>query len=206
MNPITTRSLIGPLAALGILFAASTALAGDDGARAGNTPKERLARGEVVISTKKVAGSDIPSMKAMAVIDAPAERLWKIVDDCANYKKTMPRIVASEEVSRKGNKVRCKTTLEMPFPLDNLTATTEATLTVQPGKQFKRAWTLVEGDFKRNTGSWTLLPYEDGKKTLAIYEVHAEPNIAVPDAIQKAAQRKSVPQLFERLRKQVEEK
>jgi ribosome-associated toxin RatA of RatAB toxin-antitoxin module len=173
-------------------------------ARADDATKARLATGEIIVQTKAIKGSTTPRLKAMAVVGAPPERIWKIVDQCADYPTTMVRIAAAEEVSRKGNIVRCKVTVDMPFPLSDLTALTEAVHTVQPGKMYKREWKLVEGDYRSNRGSWTLVPFDDaGQQTLVVYEVHADPKVAIPDGIKKAAQKKSIPELLEKIRENV---
>jgi hypothetical protein len=167
--------------------------------------KQRLASGEVIVKSKGEGSSGAPSLKAMGVINASPDKIWPIIDKCDDYEKTMQRVAAAEELSRVGDTIRCRVTIEMPFPLSNLTAVTEAVHTVKPGKMYKREWKLVEGDYKTNRGSWTLVPFDDaGTKTLAVYEVHAEPNVPIPDGIKRAAQKKSIPELFEHLRSQVE--
>ena len=50
----------------------------------------QLAKGEIVVHINKVAGSTVDEAVVLAVIDAPAEVVWSIVSDCANYKNTMP--------------------------------------------------------------------------------------------------------------------
>lgn len=165
--------------------------------------KSRLASGEIIVTTKPVAGSSVPWSRAMGVVDAPPDRVWSVIERCGDYEKTMIRTTKAEELSRKGNKVRCRVTIDMPFPLSDLTAVTDAIHTVIPGKKYKRAWSLVEGDYNKNEGSWTLLPFDaDGQRTLVSYEVHAEPKIPVPDGIQRAAQKKTLPKLIENLRAQ----
>lgn len=165
---------------------------------------DRLERREVVVEITKIKGRSAPAVKATALFAAPVEKLWKIIDHCADYHTTMLRIAKSEELSREGSRVRCRVTIEMPFPLANVTTETVAVHTVVPGKLAERRWKQAEGDFRVNTGSWTLTPYGDGKRTLAVYQVRAEPKVEVPAALRDAAQRKTLPQLFEHLRKQVE--
>lgn len=194
-----TPRLLALVLALMQSLPASVAEAGKSG-----KTKERLATGEVIVTTKQVAGSTVAAVTAMAVINATPARVWAVVENCNDYSKTMIRTLESKELWRKGNKVRCKVTIDMPFPLSDLTATTDAIHTVKAGKKYKRAWSLVTGDYAHNSGSWTLVPFDDtGKTTLAIYKVHAVPNVPIPEGIQRAAQRKSLPNLMENLRKQV---
>ena len=164
--------------------------------------KARLEKGEAIVRTVKVKGYEVAAAKMIAIIDAPPSRVWKIIDKCENYETTMPRIAKASELSRVGDKITCSVTVAMPFPLSNLTATTRAKHTVVKDKLYKRAWTLVEGDYKKNTGSWTLTPYGDGSKTYVEYAVHAVPNISIPAFIQKKAQQSSLPKIIEMLRKQ----
>lgn len=98
----------------------------------------------------------VPTVTAEAIIAAPAERLWALIDRCADYKDTMVSIVASRELWRRDNKRSCDITADLPFPLPDLRGTTEAINTIDPGKRWRRAWHLTEGDYAVNNGSWTL--------------------------------------------------
>jgi len=172
--------------------------------QAAPSKKARLGSGEILVSATKVKGSPQPQATVMGVIDAPPEKVWAIISNCADYKRTMIRVSESKQLWKKGNVHRCRVTVDLPFPLSTLTATTDAVHKVVPGKKWQRSWSLVEGDFERNTGSWTLAPFDaDSKRTLVIYKAHAVPNLPIPDGIRRAAQRKTLPNIIENLRKQV---
>jgi ribosome-associated toxin RatA of RatAB toxin-antitoxin module len=182
------------LAALLVLASAPASAADDE--------DTRLAKGEVVIATRAVKGSETPEYITKAVIDAPPAKVWNIISRCADYVRTMPRIKASKELSRQGNKIVCQVTIEMPVPYSNLTATTDVTHT-ESAQRYTRVWKLQSGDYKVNSGSWVLTPFKgDAKRTLAVYTVHAEPKAWVPAWIRKKAQQKTLPEMMERLRKQ----
>ena len=188
-----TRTLPGPLVAL--LLAVSAPASGDD-------EESRLDKGEVVVTNRTVKGYDTPETTGKAVINAPPAKVWNIISRCGDYVKTMPRTKASKEVSRQGNKVVCEVTIIMPAPYSNLTSKSEATHTESPPK-FVRARKMIEGDYKYNTGSWVLTPFKgDPKRTLAVYTVLAEPKAWIPAWIRKAAQKKTLPDIMERLRQQ----
>jgi len=160
----------------------------------------RLAAGEVLIQTRAVAGSDIPEATVEAVADAPPAAVWRIIDDCANYKRTMPRISESRLLSRTGNISVCEVTVDMPMPTSDLTSVNEATATIGP-PLWRRAWRLLRGDYKRNGGSWTLSAFDAaGTRTRIVYKVHAEPNTSVPAFIIRKAQQRALPELIERVR------
>lgn len=164
-----------------------------------------LAKGKVIITTTEIKGQDIPKVEAKGVINAPMAKVWALIEKCEDYEKTMMNLKLATELSRKGNKIRCKTILDLPWPLDDLTAVTDATHVIKPGEMYSRTWKLVSGDFDFNNGSWTLKPFKgDPNKTLAIYRVHVKPHTSVPDALKAKAQKSSLPDLFNHIRKQVE--
>lgn len=164
----------------------------------------RLARGEVLVQAEPVAGSSTPRIVVRAVVDAPPDRVWDIVDKSALYMTFMPRVKKSEELTRDGDDVRTRVTVDMPFPLRNLTATTQARHTVVAGVSWVRAWKLEAGDYHINEGSWTLTPFDgDAARTLAHYQVHVMPKIPIPKMIQSAVQEKAMPGMIEAVRGEV---
>lgn len=164
----------------------------------------RLEAGDVLIYTHETPGYSLPRVSMTGLIKAPPEKVWAIVENCARYKDTMPRTVASEMLFRKGNEMRCRVVLDMPFPLGDLTAESDVVLSVGPGGIYKRTWKLRAGDFRVNEGSWTLEPYAGGTSTKLTYQVLSEPNVPLPQFILDMALQRSLPQIVENLRKQTE--
>ena len=62
--------------------------------------RSRLDRGEVLIATEPVAGSALPRVCVDAVIEAPPERVWPLIDNTNGYTSTMPAVKRVEELSR----------------------------------------------------------------------------------------------------------
>jgi ribosome-associated toxin RatA of RatAB toxin-antitoxin module len=188
------RTNVAPWLAAAVLLASAPASA--------QSEEARLEKGEVVVTTRAVKGSDTPETIGKAVIEAPPVKVWNIINKCGDYVRTMPRIKASKELSRQGSKVVCRVTVAMPAPYSDLTATTEAAHT-ESASRYARVWKMIEGDYKVNQGSWVLTPFKgEAKRTLAVYTVHAEPKAWVPAWIRKKAQQKSLPEMMDRLRQQ----
>ncbi len=163
---------------------------------------DALSRGEITLKTQDVKGSDTPRVIVKAVVDAPMEKVWRLIEDCANYKRYFDNIASSKLLKREGDQFICEVEVSLPFPFSNLVGVTRATHTITPTKR-SRSWTLIRGDYKANTGSWVLEPYgEGGTRTLATYTVHADPTTSVPDWLRVKAQKKSLPGMMERLRKE----
>ncbi|MBL8784640.1 MAG: hypothetical protein JNJ59_07075 [Deltaproteobacteria bacterium] len=166
--------------------------------------KARLNRGEVLVSTEPVAGSPQPRLVVQAVIEASPEAVWKHIDQSTRYQEFMPRVKRSEELSRVGTDIRTRMTIDMPFPLKNLTATSKAKHIVEPGVSYVRQWVLEEGDYHVNEGSWTLVPFDGNpQRAYALYRVHIIPKIPIPKMIQAAVQEKAMPGLIEAIRARV---
>lgn len=168
------------------------------------TPAElaRLSAGEVLIRSEDTGGA--PQVEARGLIAAPPERVWALIDDVSGYSRFMPRVKRSRELSRVGDVIEAESTIEMPFPLKNLSAVTRGVHTVVPGERWVRAWQLLRGDYVRNEGSWTLVPFpgRDGA-TLVTYRLAVQLKVPLPGKIQQAAQQKTLPQVIEALRKAV---
>ena len=149
-------------------------------------------------------GSSMPQIYAYAIIDAPPERLWKIISDCSTYHKTMPSIEKSRYLKALSppGKIRCELVVNLPWPMDDLRSVTDAVHTIK-ASHYKRQWTLVEGDYRLNNGSWKLTAIDRGSKTFIEYKVHVEPKTSVPDFIKRAAQKSKIPDLIDHLRESV---
>lgn len=166
--------------------------------------KDFLSKGKISVRTVAVRGSDAPRAIVTGVVNAPPEKVWKVLKDCNGYKKTFGRLTESRLIKQSGNKFTCKVVVDMPFPLGDLSGVTRATHKVDPGKEWSRTWTLVKGDYTRNDGSWTVRPFgENGTRSWVQYQVHAEPKIPIPGWIRNEAQKSTLPDMIKNLRKAV---
>ncbi len=169
---------------------------------AADSRHERLAKGETLTFSSPVKGSDVPRVGIDFVVDIAPATMWKIIDECGSYHRTMPRIYKSREIARKGSVVTCETWVDMPFPISNLHAVSRAIHT-KSATRFSRAWDLVEGTYVHNKGSWELTPFDEaGKRTLVVYRIHAVPDSAVPDSLIRLAQTRTLPSLAVRMREE----
>ena len=141
-----------------------------------------LERGEVIKRVEPVKGAPVPRVRAYILIDAPPQKMFTLIDRCGDYKKIMPRMPLSRELSRKGREVVCKVQIKLPMFLGTLNSVTRGVHTVGP-PAWGRAWTLVSGDYKRNVGRWRLNPYKGNPNvTLVEYVLHAVPDLSLPNS------------------------
>ena len=170
-----------------------------------------LGKGDVVVTTRLIAGSPIPEATTKAVVDAAPEAIWTIISDCANYKTTMPSIEDSKQVfsgpptaadGENAVEVRnCRVVADLPFPFPDLVSVTRGVHRVVPGKSWQRQWKLVEGDYVVNEGMWLLEPFGDtGDRTLVTYVIHAQPKIFLPDSLVTSIEESRLPEMMKNLR------
>lgn len=146
----------------------------------GQVPAAVLA-GEILVDRLELPGDDVPTFRARARIDAPPAVVWDLVSHCAGYAAVMPRILSSQELSREGDRVECAVTVDLPFPLAELTSVTVARHREDAAAgRYERTWTLLRGDYETNDGAWLVEPLDGGTRTLATYRVRARPKLPVP--------------------------
>ena len=196
MKPYLRVPLAMSLCALTLFFAAPAR--GDD-------PSGH----EIRVRTVPVPGRDQPRLIADAIVEAPPARLWAILRDCNRYRTNLPSISHSRELSRSGDlaagtaQIRCEITVDLPWPLDDLTSISVARHRSLPGGGFERSWRLESGNYEYNEGSWRIEAREGGQKSYLRYTLLVQAATALPDWLKRSAQRRSIPKLFRHLRRLV---
>lgn len=160
---------------------------------------ERVAAGEVLVGQRPVAGFSIPAVSLDFAVDAPAEKVWAVIDDCKGYVKSMPRVIAARETLREGGRTVCTWTVGMPFPFKDIDTTVEARNKIGDGK-WTRDFRQTAGDFLKNEGQWSVMRFADGKRTWVHYDLHAVMNSAVPDALVKRGQMQAMRDIAKNIR------
>ncbi len=167
------------------------------------TPAERgrLERGEVVLTPLSPSDGTGVAARALALVEAPPEKVWPVVRDAEHFKEFMPRTKSSYLVTEKPEGKIYALEIEMPFPIKNLVSQVLSVL--EEGDDiWSRRWELVEGTYTRNNGEWVVATWEPGRSLLA-YWVDASPKVMIPGALLRKAQTNSLPDVFERVRRRV---
>jgi ribosome-associated toxin RatA of RatAB toxin-antitoxin module len=160
--------------------------------------RARLESGEILVKRVEPKGGAGVAAKAVALVRSHPDRVWPIVNDCTNFKEFMPRTTKSEE---RADGKHCLVEVTMPFPFSNLWSETKVRQEVLDNGGRRRAWSLVDGTYEHLTGSWTVLPWgENGKETLLLYTIDANPDVSVPDMILRSAQEGTLPDIFTAVR------
>jgi ribosome-associated toxin RatA of RatAB toxin-antitoxin module len=166
--------------------------------------EEQLARREIVVTTVAGGHDDLPPLLTFAVVDAPPDKVFALIDDCSAYPRFIPRVLSASERQRQGHHSVCTMRIDMPAPMDDRTSTMAITRILAPAK-WRREFKHIEGDFERNDGYWQLTPFgAGGEQTRVEYRLHSAFKTSLPSAILRVSQRGAMRDLMVNLRKQLE--
>lgn len=166
--------------------------------------RKRLDGGEVVVQEHKPTDNRGIGVRALGVVDAPTAEVWPVLRDCQHFSAFMPRTRASSVREEDGARV-CHVELKMPWPLTDLWSDSKSIEREEPDGRFMRSWSLVRGTYRRNQGSWALVPWGvEGRQTLIVYVIDSDPSVVIPDAILRSAQVGALPDVFTSIRKRVQ--
>ena len=128
-------------------------------------------------------GSDIDWGRAIAVVDAPYERVASAVREYADYRHFMPFFTASRVVSSRGS----SSIVYMEASVLHGTTTLWANMRMRVRDQSAER-TIVEGrmadgnmaDFRAR---WEVVPIDNGARSLLRLQVLIDPDLPLPDSV-----------------------
>lgn len=194
----------------------------------GNQEEEALRRGELIVDITRKPGCDTRVGKVTGVIDAPRERVWKVISDYNEHKKFMPNLlecfvlrpealellegVLPEDLSSLEGQLReykCDDLPgsivytygmgDFPWPMPNK----RYVLRIErDAYRFTARANMLVGEMKVNESSWELEPYgPNDSKTLAVYTVCLDPGMAIPGFAVNMAASSTLPGVIEAVRR-----
>jgi len=162
-----------------------------------------LGAGDIAVSIHSVKGADSEAMRVRAVIEAPAAKVWEIIEDCDRYESTFDHIASARLLRRSGAEWTCEVTFDMPFPMSDLRAVTRAKHTERKG-YYERRWHLLSGDYDYYEGYWRVELYKGSStRTLVTYHAHVVPSMYVPGWVERRIRTTGPPKMIKRLRAEV---
>ncbi len=127
----------------------------------------------------------MPRVQRSIEVAAPVSRVQQVILDFERYPEFVPFMERAEVLSIEGERRRVRFTL-------NLVARISYTLDLVPGADVGLEWTLVDGPFVRNDGSWRLEGTSDGG-TLATYTADVELKGFLPGFVERRLVAESLP-------------
>jgi len=198
----------------------------------GEKPDHLLSDGKVITKVGKMPESNTRLGEVVGVVDAPRERVWKVISDYNEHKNFMPNILECFAIRPealellKGTSAQDLRTLESQlkqYKTDRVTGTVVYMYGVgdfpwpipdkayvlkiarDPTRYIAQA-TMVIGQMKVNESSWELKPYgADGSKTLVKYTIRLDPGMPAPGFAVKMAASFTLPKVIEAVRRRVKD-
>jgi uncharacterized protein YndB with AHSA1/START domain len=142
------------------------------------------------------------SFRAAIEIDAPAERVFRTMTDCAQALKFVPHLIHCQvlESAPDGSWQMIEHVVSYGWYLPRASYVFRATY-----EPFERvSFSSVRGDFRENQGVWELAPRRDGAVTVVTYRAEVVPRFYVPRWMILASLKADLPALMLGLRTRCE--
>jgi ribosome-associated toxin RatA of RatAB toxin-antitoxin module len=165
---------------------------------------QKLQEGKVVttqVSNTDASGAVQSTNAASAIIPYPPKEVWSVVTDFESRPRFVPGNKEARIIRREGNRVWIAEHLRI-F-LMNVRFVVISTLEPEQGSV---TWVLdrdAPHDIADTTGSWTVVPLEDGQATLVCYRTWVDSGRAVPGFIEDFLTKRSLPKIVEGIRTEV---
>jgi uncharacterized protein YndB with AHSA1/START domain len=180
----------------GTLLTGIAAYAGDWSLSAGDLA--RLDGREVLLPAPAKRDHADGSFRAAIEIEAPAEKVFRTMTDCAQALKFVPHLIHCTvlETAPDGSWQTIEHEVNYGWYLPRASYVFRAAY-----EPFERvSFTSVRGDFRENDGVWELSPRRDGAATLVTYRAQVAPRFFVPRWMVLASMKHDLPALMQGLR------
>lgn len=169
----------------------------------------------LTVYTRDRHDSGLQELRAEGVIDAPPEKVWKVLRDYDRYANRMPYVQEARTVGEeRGGKVSYVYTL-LALPLvqrrDYVLKLVDESQWSSGRGFLKISWSVDNArapekpaDVVRmtlNVGSWLLEPVAGGRSTRVVYSLHCDPGGGLPRWIAKMGNGVAVPEVFTALQR-----
>src|SRR5262245_29051681 len=167
--------------------------------------RTQLDAGEVVIRDLPPTEPDGLGILLAGLVEAPPDQVWAVMADCEKQEEFIPRVLYAAVLDREGDSHTCELVIGLPIPLADLRSRTRHHVRRLPDGGYQRSWDLLPGDwdYRRNSGSWTVHPYQDGRRSLLVGRMDVQPKSVMPVWLLHSAQVRQAPETFAAIRDRV---
>ena len=142
--------------------------------------------------------------KAIGVIDATPEEVFRVATDYSKYRDFMPRVTRSTVKEAASDHALVEMQAELRWPAGSSTVTARYTHEKLPGDIYRVKFGMVDGSLKQYWGSLYIEPFAPGK-TAITYELVAEPDTVAPKSAINRGIKRSTGNFIHALRQRINE-
>jgi len=164
----------------------------------------------LAIFVRDDAATGLREVRATGEMDAPPAEIFRVLTDYDHYTEFMPYTVGSKLLWREGNEVVVWGMVDPPLIARRDWVTRSKLEPGGPGGVYRTTWWPEDKlgpppepgvvRLTKNSGSWTLVPVDGGKRTRGTYFTATSPGGSLPEFIVKAVSTSGIPALFAALR------
>lgn len=147
-------------------------------------------------------GGGIDRGKAIGVIDATPEEVFRIATDFDRYKDYMPRIAGVEQLARDRDGAQVVISAELPWPAGHTWIEASYRFERTASDIYRIRFDMSRGNMRRYLGSLYIEPWSP-TQTAITYELVAEPDIVAPKSIINKGVRRSAGKFIHALRQHI---
>jgi ribosome-associated toxin RatA of RatAB toxin-antitoxin module len=140
--------------------------------------------------------------KAIGVIDATPDEVYRVATDYAKYKDFLPRIKESRVFAGDAVGPMVEIVINLPWPVSEAWVSAKYVHQQLPGEIYRVRFDLLRGSMKRYDGSIYIEPFEDGK-TAVTYQLLVDPNAPATDSMINRGVRSTVKSFVQSLRQRI---
>jgi len=166
----------------------------------GEAEMDRLVKGEVVVRGEPDGDRKNGRVEAAILIDAPAEPIWKLINDCRQTPQFIPglkscRILRQDEIGD---------LIEHRMKISSLLPEVKYVFQAEYQRYRRIDFKRISGDLKEFEGSWVLEGVDRGKpQTLVVYSVFLDAGSLLPQWAMQLLLRQDLPEILLSLRKRI---
>lgn len=173
------------------------------GAQAGTSlaVSEKVRGGGMDSTSHPYPGTSVQWGRAVAIIDAPVEKVLAVVQDYANYTAFMPNFQTSRILSQRGGAAL----LYAQVSLMKGAATIWAELKIKPhdvGATKVIEAKMTKGNVDVLQAVWEITPFDDGR-TLVAFQIIVDPDLPLPTSLVNAENAKTARKTIRALRERI---
>jgi ribosome-associated toxin RatA of RatAB toxin-antitoxin module len=163
---------------------------------------ERLGTGAILSEGEVAADRAAADIRAAVQIEAPADRVFQTLTDCAQALKFVPHLKRCAVLDT----AKDESWQHVEHYVDYGWLAPRANYVFRADYDRFRSirFSHIRGDFRENRGMWQFLPVKEGRATIAIYQARLEPDFFVPRWMMRSMMKRDLPELMRGLRQRVE--
>jgi hypothetical protein len=209
VGAVSRQRMVGVAVGVGFFLATIIPLLGAEWVQIKSNPN-------LTVYAKDRPGSSIKEIRAVGIVDAPSWVVRNLLEEVADYPEFMPYTSKAQLIERRPNGAIVYFRWDPPIigARDVTVAITENSAKHADGNSsYRLRWEPITSlgpapapgviRITLDEGSWNLEPIDDGKRTTITYDLITDGGGGLPAFAINLANRQSVSDLFQGIRKQV---